>query len=195
MTVHRSRAVITILLSLVSTGFAEPQSGGTIDQPTQAQVPANPPPATKMEAFKPAAGSVITFGYNNLGAVKGVLVDVREMRDTKGASVRGLQVEVYQSEHSKDRSFVDADEIPELVKGIDALLEVKSNPTQFENFEVRYATHGELQLTAYNDNRGQIGYSVKAGRLIGVNAFLTATDMRQLRHLFDAASQKLANIK
>ena len=66
----------------------------------------------------------------NLGSVAGVSVDVREARDGKGSAVRGLLVEVTESQYRKERSFIDSDEISELLKGFDALLEVKANPTQ-----------------------------------------------------------------
>jgi len=170
--------------------------------PAQATTPAAAPvaqpalaPATKLEAFKPAAGSVVTFAYNDLGHVGGVSVDVRELRDAHGVAVRGLVVEVYQSEYREERSFVDADEIPELLKGIDALLDVKGNPTSFENFEVRYTTRGELQLTAYNAHSNDIQYAVQTGR--GVPARRTgisADDMRKLRALFQTALDKLTSM-
>ena len=54
------------------------------------------------------------------------------------------------AEYREERAFIDADEIPKLVKGIDALLDVSSNPTSFENFEVRYSTKGDLQITGFN---------------------------------------------
>lgn len=151
------------------------------------------PPATKLEGFKPEAGSIVTFGYDELGKVSYVVsVDVREMRDTKGTSVRGLIVEIIESQYRTERSFVDADEIPELLKGLDALLEVKANPTQFKNFEVRYATRGELQLTTFNDSKGKLQYAIRVGRLLGARrAGLDAADMLKLRGLFEAALQKL----
>jgi len=154
-------------------------------------------PATKLEGFKPAAGSVVTFGYNNLGRVGGfgVSVDVREMRDARGVAVRGLVVEVYQGQYREERSFVDADEIPELLKGIDALLDVRANPTSFENYEVRYTTRGELQLTAYNSGKGDIHYAVQAGRVVTAQRTdLSADDMRKLRALFQAALDKLNSV-
>jgi hypothetical protein len=169
--------------------------GGTVTR-QPAEPPATPPPATKMEAFKPTAGSVLTFGYDELGAVHGATVDVREMRDTKGANVRGLVVQVNESEYRKERSFVDADEIPELLKGFDALLGVKENPTQFKSFEVRYTTRGELQLTAFNSSRGGILYAVQAGRGIKAQSLgLSASDMLALRGLFEAALQKLNSLR
>src|SRR6266704_1394057 len=171
----------------------------------QAPAPTAPPvaqpplaPATKLEGFKPAAGSVVTFGYNNLGHVGGLLgvsVDVREMRDAHGVAVRGLVVEVYQSQYREERSFVDADEIPELLKGIDALLDVQANPTSFENFEVRYTTRGELQLATYNSGKADIRYAVRAGRVVtSQRTDLSADDMRKLRALFQAALDKLNSI-
>lgn len=187
-------AVVGVLFSLALFGCVRAQDRPAAAQPTQ--VPANPPPATKLEGFKPAAGSVLTIGYDELGNVGGISVDVREMRDTKGASVKGLVVDVAEGEYRQERSFVDADEIPELLKGFDALLDVKANPTQFKSFEVRYTTRGELQLTAFNNNRGAVLYAVQAGRTLKAQKVgLSVGDMQKLRGLFDAASQKLATLK
>jgi hypothetical protein len=146
------------------------------------------PPATKLEGFKPAAGAVVTLGYSELGSVSGVAVDVREMRESSGDTVRGLLVNVTESQYRNERSFVDADEIPELLRGLDALLEVKANPTKFKNFEVRYTTRGELELTAFNNAQGSIRYAVKAGRTLKAQRFLDADDMRKLRGMVQAAS-------
>lgn len=165
--------------------------------PVQAQPPAAPPlpPATKIEGFKPAAGSVLTLGYDELGHVSGVSVDVREMRDSKTPGVRGLVVEIYENQYRSERSFVDADEIPELLRGFDALLDIKANPTAFKNFEVRYTTRGELQLTAFNSSNGSIAFSVQVGRILKAQRVgLSASDMQKLRALFEAASQKLQGL-
>ena len=79
----------------------------------------------------------------------------------------------------------------ELLKGIDALLSVKSNPTSFQHFEVRYTTRGELQLTAFGGSSG-IRYAVQAGRVTTAQAFLNEEQFRKLRGLFESASQLLA---
>ncbi|MGB7759797.1 MAG: hypothetical protein WBL61_08215 [Bryobacteraceae bacterium] len=100
-------------------------------------------------------------------------------------------MQVYESQYRQERSFVDADEIPELLKGFDALLEVQANPTQFKSFEVRYTTRGELQLTALGDS-GPTFFVVQAGQVVtATSAGLHAKDMRKLRGLFEAALQKL----
>lgn len=191
---RRASSATGILLAALIVG----QAGTLCAQGVAANPNAGPPPlppATKLEGFKPAAGSVVRFGYNELGRVGGFLgisVDVREMRDAHDAAVRGLVVEVRESEYREERSFVDADEIPELIKGLDALLDVTTNPTSFQNFEVRYTTRGELQLTAYNSSDGGMHYAVKAGRVVPAQKTgLNADDMRKLRAMFQSALDKL----
>jgi len=151
-------------------------------------------PATKMEAFQPSAGSVITFGYDNLNRVMGIEVDVREIKDSRGASARGLLVKVTQSEYSHESSFVDADEIPELIKGFDAILSVSENPTKFSKFEVRYRTKGGLQLTAFNSSENKINYAVQAGEISTSQTFLNASQMDSLKASFQAAQDKLHSL-
>jgi hypothetical protein len=198
MTALRSSRVAFVLLVggiLIGPAQAKGDMQGVAGGAQSAQAPAAPPPATKMEGFKPAAGSVVVFGYDDLGTVSGITVDARELRDAKGNSVRGLLVEVYESQYRQERSFVDADEIPELLKGFDALLDVKTNPTPFKSFEVRYTTKGELQLTAFSSSDGSVKYAVQAGRTLKAQRVgLGAADMQKLRGLFDAAAQKLATL-
>jgi len=186
----RIRPVVLLLIALTAISSAYCQR--TVPPPAaQATTPAAPP-ATKMEGFKPADGSVVTFGYDDLGRVGAISVDVRELSDSKGTTVRGLLVEVVQGEYRDEKSFVDADEIPELLKGFDALLAVSVNPTSFKNFEVRYTTHGGLQLTAFNDNRGRIEYAVQAGEFTKAQSLgLSSGDMQKLKGLFEAAEQKI----
>lgn len=192
--IRSNLAIAAIWLCTIFLGGVRAQDRPAAVQTAQAPS-ATPAPATKLEGFKPAAGSVLTVGYDELGKVGGISVDVREMRDSKNATVRGLLVDITESEYRQERSFVDADEIPELLKGFDALLEVKTNPTQFKNFEVRYTTRGELELTAFNTSRGPVLYAVRAGRGVKAQRLgLTASDMQQLRGLFEAASQKLASL-
>lgn len=188
------RKLLCLLIAIAFISGGEPtlaQGVNPAAAAAAARATAPPPPATKIEGFKPAAGSVVTLGYTALGNVPGVSVDVREIRDSRSTSVRGLLVEVYESQYRDERSFVDADEIPDLLKGIDALLDVKTNPTTFKNFEVRYTTKGELQLTAFNNSRGEISFAVQAGRVSHAQSFIDEPQMRQLRDLFAAAQQTL----
>ena len=166
--------------------------GKTAQTPAHEQAPLVP--ATKLEAFQPSAGTVVTFGYDPLGSVGNTTADVREIQDSKGATAKGLLVEVSQDEYTKESYFIDADEIPELLKGIDSLMQVTSNPTQFQNFEVRYTTRGGLQITAFNESQTKISYAVRAGRGVTAQNFLSAANMLRLKGLFVTAQQKLASL-
>ena len=182
------------LLVLISLA-ANPNAYAQVVVPASPAPSVNAAPATKIEAFKPTAGSVVTLAYDELGGVRGITVDVRELRDrgSKGTVARGLLVEVTESQYRTERSFVDADEIPELLRGIDALLEVKANPTAFQNFEVRYTTKGELRVVAFNTDN-EIKYSVEAGRSLKASRHIDTDDMRKLREIFVAAQTKLASL-
>jgi hypothetical protein len=180
-----------VSLVALSTGLSA-QDPAAVAAAAAARAATPPPPATKLEAFKPAAGSVVTLGYSELGRVSGISVDVRELKDARASTARGLLVEVRESQYRQERSFVDADEVPDLLRGIDALLSVESNPTPFKQFEVRYLTKGELQLTAFNDSRGQIKYVIQAGRGLRAQSFIDQSEMRRFREMIATAAQQLA---
>ena len=151
-------------------------------------------PLTKLEAFKPAAGTVFTLGYNEMGSVEyigRVSVDARELRDQKGDSARGVLIEVTESQYRKERTFIDQEELPELLRGFDALLGIEANPTKFRNFETHYNTKGEFQIGAFNNSANQIQFAVKAGRIVAANAYLKEPDMRKLRTIIEAAEAAL----
>lgn len=149
------------------------------------------PPATKLEGFKPAAGSVVTVGITHLGRVSHVSVDVQELRDGDRAPVRGVVVEVTENRNRQERSFVDSEELPELLRAVDALLEVRTNPTGFASFQVRYATRGELTVTAFNSSDGRIDYAVDAGRMLKARRLIDEPQLRSLRKLFQTAHAML----
>jgi hypothetical protein len=191
----RSVARLLLLLPLlVGAG----RSSASAQNPAAQQPPAallGPlPPATMLEGFPQPIGSMLTLGYDELGDVGGVSVDVREIRDTRGGRVRGLVVEIVVPPSGAEQSLVDADEIPGLLKAVDDLVAITANPTQFRSFEIRYMTRGELALTASSSRNRGIVFGVEVGRLAKVRRALTAGEMHQLRTLFEVASQKLATL-
>jgi hypothetical protein len=168
---------------------------GAAPPPQPIVLPAPLPPATIMEAFQYPVGTLFTVGYEDLGEVAGISVEVREMRDARGGRVRGVVVEITTGQSAREQSLIDADELPALLKGFDAMLEIRANPTQFRNFETRFATKGELILSANSSRNRGVLYAVEAGRLGKARrGGLTGGEMHQLRILFEAASQKLATL-
>jgi hypothetical protein len=156
-------------------------------------VPPEPPP-TALEAFSPS-DTLITMGYTELGSVAAgraiVRVDMRDLRTPAGDGVRGVVVDVIESQTRRDRSFIDVDEVAPLLRGIDAMLDVRSNPTSFDRYELRYVTRGELWLRTVVTPRGAIVYAMQAGRTVRAQAQLEVADLVKLRALFAAAAAKL----
>lgn len=80
---HSNRAIFAASLGLLfAPACLRSQTHVTSGQSAGAST--SPPPATKIGGFKPAAGSLVTLGYDDLGSVGGVSVSVREMRDSRG---------------------------------------------------------------------------------------------------------------
>lgn len=157
--------------------------------------PVTLPPATKLEAFKPSAGSVVTVGYDVLDRMGrgAVAIQIREMKDQRSnSSVRGLVVDVDESEYRSERAFVDVDELPELAQALDAFLELQKNPTSYKEFEVRYHTRGDLQITAFNSPLGGIRFMVQVGRVLKSSASIDREELGRFRKLLDIAQAKLA---
>jgi hypothetical protein len=177
----------TLLLAV----FALPLLQAAAQLPADTSRTSRPTPATKLEAFRPAAGSVMTIGYNPLGRVADVSVDAREIRDSKGSAVRGLVFQVTQSQYRSETSFVDEEELPELLEGIDALIAIAANPTKFKNFQVSYETHGELRLRVFSSSYstwGSIVLDVTAGRtpIRAVSRDMPISDLKKLKVMVDS---------
>lgn len=191
------RRALCTLVAITSLACRDPapaasSTASSAASPTPAPAAqGTPAPTTKLEGFRPAAGTVVTLGYDELGSVGGVSVDVREMRNAEGSPVRGLLVDIAESQYREERAFVDADEVAELLKGIDALLAVQANPTSYKNFEVRYTTRGDLEIVAYNTSSGAISYSVQTGRITKARKFFETSEIQKLRSMFVTAQAKL----
>ena len=195
-----SRIARTIVSLALLAAFARPAAAQSETRPFPDQqmpiIVAPPlPPATLLEGFRAPVGAVVTIGHEMLGDVKGISVGVRELRDSNGGRVRGVVVEVTPEKSAAQVSYIDIDELPLLIHGLDQLLAVTTNPTQFRNFEVHYATKGELEVTGSSSRSRGIAFSVEAGRPAKARRDdLTPGELQQLRILIEAASQRLATM-
>ena len=68
-------------------------AGGRGVRPYRSEISISIPPrrsATRMEAFQYPINTLFTIGYEDLGEVAGISVEVREMKDARGGRVRGV---------------------------------------------------------------------------------------------------------
>src|SRR5438309_3667645 len=111
-TIGRLLLVLCLLPSVTPVPAAAAQA---LPSPQSPMVIAPPlPPATMMEAFQYPVNTLFTVGFEDLGEVAGISVEVREMRDARGGRVRGVVIEMTGAQSAHEQSLVDADEIADL---------------------------------------------------------------------------------
>ncbi len=191
---HVCRFVTAASLLAIATPVAA-QVSLVSAKPLPLVVQPMPPPSTMLGSFRPKPGSLVTIGYDELNLREtGIWGDVREVRDATGALGRGVQLRISESQNLVP-SFVDADEIPALLQGLDALIAVTENPTQFRSFELRYTTKDSLAFVAYDTSTGSIGYLIQAGNPARATMRnLGTAQMLKIRTMFETALQKLNQV-
>jgi hypothetical protein len=190
------RTVVTVALAWLAAAApaaAQPPASGTTQEPIILGPP--PPPATALEGFLARPGEILSTAYEELGEVAGVFVEAREMRESgAGRRVRGIVVTLTSARQgaAPEQAFIDRDEIAALLKGFEALLAITTNPSgEWRNFDMRYATRGELVLTASSTRQRGVIYGVEAGRVLRARRRLDGGEFHQLKILVEAAQQKL----
>jgi len=157
-------------------------------------------PATKLEAFSARTGVVLVKAFSTIGVVNGlgkVTIDAREFRDASNPKVReyGITIAVKESGRleRENTSFIDADEIDSLLRGIDYIAKIDKSITTMSDFEAQYRTKGDFSITTFSSSgsRGEIGVAVSSGRIARTSAFLKLSDLSQMKALIGDAKSKI----
>jgi hypothetical protein len=168
------------------------------------QPKAKPPQSqTKLELFQEKTGSVIVRNFTEIGhfyaALSGtVTVTSWEFIDAQtGKKEYGISVAVKESGtlEREDRAFVDYDEIPSLLKGIDYISAIDKTVTKLQNFQADYRTTGDLQVSTFTDSKGKIQAVVKVGRIGAASAYIDLKNLAHLRQFIVDAQAALDAIK
>jgi hypothetical protein len=190
---------LSVIVALLLYAQAGAQAAAPAAQPAPIILGPPPPPATALEAFQVEPGGLLTTAYEELGEVEGVLVEAREMRNSRGDRARGIVVTILERQDRTVtdplQAYVDPEEFNGLLHGFDALLAITVNPNgEFRNFDMRYQTRGELVLTASSTRQRGVVYGVEVGRQLRTRRLLNGGEFHQLRTLVEAAQQKLATL-
>jgi hypothetical protein len=165
------------------------------NRPVPTVVQAAPVAVTKLEGFRPAAGAIMTIGHEILGSIRrNATVEVRDVRDSQGNSAGGLTITLVDQASSGrfERTFLDVDELPGILKSLDGLLKYTANPTPFKKFEARFVTRGNLSFVAYSNVAGNIEYALQVDEVPQATvANIESVDMLRLRELIEQGLQKL----
>lgn len=175
-----------LLLALVAQANAQ-------DQVDQAKA------ATKIEVFQAKTGIVLVRGYSTVRTLSSsggsVVVDAREYRDAAnaGSRVTGVSFTVKETLRleRENTSFVDADEIDSLIRGIDYVAKATREVTKLDSFEAEYRTKGDFRIIVFNNSSGELRAAVSSGRIGKTQVFLRLADLEELRQAIIQARTKL----
>ena len=104
----------------------------------------------------PASLSVRAMEFTSATTKKkltGIVIEITTM------SLRSMNIT------GSDRSFIDYDEIDDLLKGIDYISKATKSVTKHDNYEVKYSTRGDFSATTFNAGNGEIKASIDVSHL------------------------------
>jgi hypothetical protein len=186
------RAALVAVLVVVA-----PPSALVAQQPAAAEEP-----ATRLEAFTAQDGVVLIHGTARIGAVRGepgwlVALSTKECTNaSSGERVYGLAVELRKVE-GRDlvrTSYVDLEEIPSLLAGLEYMAKVDKPATSLDRLEVSYRTKGALFVTLYGTSSG-VKVALSTGVADPATAELEFADFSRFRQLLQSAYESLKSIR
>lgn len=159
-------------------------------------------PRTRLEAFDNRYDAVIIKGFTRITGVewRGLRIDAVEMRDMKSTSagrVKGIVVVLrLEGERLNDnRAFVDYDEIDPLLQAIDAISHVDETSTKLANFEARYKTHGDLEISVFRQTGSGNAVIVATGLCDRATKTWTLDDLGRFKAQIQEAKVRLDEIR
>ena len=114
--------------------------------------------------------------------IAGIVIEITAI------SLRGMSMIVTGS----DRSFIDYDEIDDLLKGIDYISKARKDVTKHDNFEVKYSTRGGFSATTFNTGGEEIKASIDVGRL---SSHLNMNEFSEFRSFIEKAKSTIESAK
>jgi hypothetical protein len=170
-----------------------------------AQLPPEPDkPKTKLEAFVAQDGVVVIRGFSKIGEIRGqfgssVVVESKEFTNAaSGKREHGITVQVKEAGRlERDHtSYVDFDEIPSLIKGLEYIGKVDKSSTTLDQFQADYRTKGDLVVSTFNDASGsKVSVAVSSGVIGRTNAYLALADLARIRELVQTAYSSLEKLR
>ena len=127
---------------------------------------------TELEKFSAKTGIVKIMGYTDGGKILAgdrsysnyISFQARILGTPQNPeSTKGILITVADKDGYSGRSFVDEDEIDDLISGIEYISKATKDITSLENFEIDYSTLGDFEVTVYNKLDGSLGLSVQSG--------------------------------
>ncbi len=162
-------------------------------------------PRTKLETLEQRIGAVIIKGYSDIGSLEGrngtLEVESHEFTDAAtGRKEYGLRIIVRttpraERAETEESAYVDYDEIEPLLKGLDRIGKTDRSSTQLSNFEARYRTRGDFEVTLFNNPRESDTLAATCGYYSRSTVYFRITDLDKLKGLIIEGRNKIDAIK
>lgn len=125
-------------------------------------------------------------------------VDSMEITDaTTGKKVYGITVDVDVKEAGSlertNRSFIDLDEIPAFLKGIDYVLKIDKSVTKLNSFQADFRTKGGFEISIFSSDRLGAREAALSSDSIG-HVFVTLEGVAKLRDYVAKAQETLESL-
>ncbi len=164
---------------------------------------AEPEPRTTIERFAARESVVLLHGSHTAGSIRvaggRLAVESREVVEpASGRKVYGVAVELTEtgSPDRTVRAYVDDDELPSLLKALEALSRISPSATRLDRVRAEYRTRGGLQASVFAGGPG-IRVTISGGtEATGqVRITLSPQEFDQFRGLVADAKGKLDAIR
>ena len=193
-------SALLLLLTLSLSSFAQ-RRRFDIDYRRTCDVDA---PLTRLEDFNYRLQTVIVRGSTHvmtLTARSGYArVDAIELRDEGNADIaRGIVITLRDTtrENSEDgRSYIDYDEIDRVIAAWDRVARTDDTITKLNNFESRYRTKGDFEISVFRQTPGgAVAATVSGGLCERVRLALSLDELVKLRHMVAQGKERLDELK
>jgi len=154
-----------------------------------------PGPRTRLEAITGSSGAVLVRQYTEVGLLGHGAISVAAIMVTNVTSeteTKGLLISPSEGTGGMRNAYVDYDEIPGLLSGIDYLASVDLATLKLANFAASYQTRGNLNVTVYSDVESKKAF-ISTGRLSSDTQHLDLQELAHFRELITVVKNILDN--
>jgi hypothetical protein len=154
---------------------------------------------TDIGVFEAQTGIVIIKGFGQIGSISAgtgvITVRTKESTDVStGHKTYGLAIEIAGNNQSRERIFIDYNEIDSLLNAINYLNKITYDVTSLPSFEASYTTKAGLRVVA-NSVRREGGIRVFLEYGDHPRILLSSVQMTQFYGLIEQARDNLNSIR
>jgi hypothetical protein len=156
---------------------------------------------TRIEALDQKYGAVLYKGFTRITTVeiRGVRIDALELRTANSSErVKGVVVALRDSgsdRREQSRAFIDYEELAPLIKALEEVEVVDETTTKLANFEAKYRTHGDFEVTVFRQTRNLTAVTLTTGICDQVTTTLTLDELQKFRAMIAEAKTRLDELK